>query len=41
MIFKSMPLPRDGMTWCGIQNDLAKDKVGERVDILYVMTSKG
>jgi len=40
MIVKSMLLPRDGMSLCGIQNVLTKDKVDEAVDILYVTTSK-
>jgi len=35
-----MSLPRNGMTMCGIQNVLAKDKVDETVDILYVTTRK-
>jgi hypothetical protein len=34
-----MSLLRDGMT-CGIHNVLAKDKVNETVDILYVTTRK-
>ena len=35
-----MLLLRDGMTLCGIQDVLAKGKVHETVDILYVMTRK-
>jgi hypothetical protein len=30
-----MPLLREGMTLCGIQNVLTKDKVNETVDICY------
>jgi hypothetical protein len=35
-----MSLLRDGMTLYGIHNVLAKDKVNETVDILYVTTRK-
>jgi hypothetical protein len=41
MIVKSRLLPRGGMTWCGIQSVLAKDKVNESFEILYVTTRKG
>jgi hypothetical protein len=40
MIVKNMSLLRDGTTLCGIHNVLAKDKVDEKVDILYVTTRK-